>query len=173
MSGVFKTLLHFEPNQEDPMRLAIMAVLASFFWLAALSQQKTNQGAGGANGSPVQGVIETKIRESWQDFKEKKADAYAALLDNDFTEVEIDGKGPHDKRASVSEVKAGTLNSYSLIDLKVTVLASNVALATYTANTDGTMPDGKKVHGTVAVTEVWVRRAGNWKSLRYHESELR
>ncbi len=155
------------------MRLAIMVALASFFCLAALSQQKTNQGAGGGSGSPVKFVIETKIREAWQDFKEKKAEAYAALLDNDFTEVEIDGKGPRDKKASVSEVKAGTLNSYSLMNLKVTMLASNVALATYTANTDGTMPDGKKVHGTVAVTEVWVRRAGGWKNLRYHESELR
>ncbi len=155
------------------MKLATTVALASFFGLAALSQQKTNQGAGKAIDSPVQSVVERKIREAWQDFKEKHADAYAALLDNDFTEVEIDGKGPHDKKASVAEVKAGTLNSYSLNDLKVTVLASNVVLATYTANTDGTMPDGKKVHGTVAVTELWVRRGGNWKNLRYHESELK
>jgi hypothetical protein len=28
------------------------------------------------------------------------ADPYAALLDDDFTAVEIDGKGPHDKKAA-------------------------------------------------------------------------
>lgn len=96
-----------------------------------------------------------------------------ALLANDFTGVEIDGKGPHDKKASVSEVKAGTLNRYSLGEVKVVALGADSALATYTADTDGTMPDGKEIHGMVAVTEVWVRRAGNWKALRYHESELK
>jgi ketosteroid isomerase-like protein len=155
------------------MKLATTAALASFFVLMALSQQKTGQGAEAASGSPVRSVVESIIREAWQDFKAKRADAYAALLDDDFTEVEIDGKGPHDKKASVSEVTAGTLNRYSLNDLKVIALGANSALATYTANTDGTMPDGKIVHGTVAVTEVWVRRAGKWKNLRYHESELR
>jgi ketosteroid isomerase-like protein len=155
------------------MKLATTAALASFLGLMALSQQKSGQGAEAPSGSPARSVVESKIREAWQDFKAKKTDAYAALLDDDFTEVEIDGKGPHDKKASVAEVEAGTLNSYSLNDLKVIALGANSALATYTANTDGKMPDGKIVHGTVAVTEVWVRRAGNWKNLRYHESELR
>jgi ketosteroid isomerase-like protein len=155
------------------MKLATTAALALFFGLMALAQQKTGHGAEAASGSSVRSVIESKVREAWQDFKAKKADAYAALLDDDFTGVEIDGKGPHDKKASVAEVTAGTLNSYSLNDLKVIALGANSALATYTASTDGTMPDGKIVHGTVAVTEVWVKRAGSWKSLRYHESELR
>jgi len=155
------------------MKFATTVALASFFGLMVLSQQNTGKGAEAASGSPMASVVEKKIREAWQDFKAKKAEAYAALLDDDFTDVEIDGKGPHDKKASVAEVTAGTLNSYSLNDLKVIALGTNSALATYTANTDGTMPDGKKVHGTVVVTEVWVRRAGEWKNLRYHESELR
>jgi ketosteroid isomerase-like protein len=155
------------------MKLATIAALVSLFALMALSLQKEGQGAEAAGGSPVSSVVESKIREAWQDFKEKKADAYAALLDDDFTAVEIDGKGPHDKKPSVAEVIAGTLNSYSLNDLKVIALGPNTALATYTANTHGIMPDGKIVHGTVAATDIWVRRAGNWKNLRYHESELK
>lgn len=155
------------------MKLAIAAALVSSFALIALSQQKTVQDREAVRGSPMRSVVESKIREAWQDFKEKKANAYAALLDDDFTEVEIDGKGPHDKKSSVAEVTAGTLNSYSLNGLTVTALGPDSALATYTADTDGTMPDGKIVHGTVVVTEVWVRRSGNWKNLRYHESELR
>lgn len=73
----------------------------------------------------------------------------------------------------MSEVAAGTLNSYALNDLKVIALGANAALVTYTAKVEGTMPDGKQVRSTVAVTEVWVRQARNWKNLRYHESELR
>ena len=138
-----------------------------------LSIQKDGQAVEAASKAPLSSAVESRIREAWQDFKEKKADAYAALLDDDFTAVEIDGKGPHDKKASVEEVTAGNLNSYSLNDLKVIALGRDSALATYTANTDGVMPDGKIVHGTVIATDIWVRRAGIWKNLHYHESELK
>ena len=62
------------------MKFATTAALASLFALMALSQQTTGQGAEVASDSPVTSVVESKIREAWQDFKEKKADAYAALL---------------------------------------------------------------------------------------------
>jgi len=154
------------------MKLAATTALASFLGLMALSQQRTGQGGEAASDRPVGSAVENKIREAWQDFKAKDADAYAALLDDDFTAVEIDGQGPHDKNFCVAEVRAGTLNSYSLKDLKVIPLGANAALATYTVNADGIMPDGKIVHSTIAATDVWVKRAGNWKNLRYHESEL-
>lgn len=156
------------------MKPAIIIALCSLLWLTGVQEGKTNQEAGtSVVVSSVPVVVENKIREAWQDFKEKKEGAYANLLADDFTAVEIDGKGPHEKQASVSEVAAGTLRSYSLKDFKVTALCANVALATYLAETDGTLPDGKVIHGTVAVTEVWVRRANEWKNLRYHESELK
>ena len=155
------------------MKLATMAALALLFALMTFSLQKTGQAAGAASSAPVSSAVESRIREAWQDFKEKKSDAYAALLDDEFTAVEIDGKGPHDKKASVAEVTAGNLNSYSLNDVRVIALGPDSAFATYTASTDGTMPDGKIVHGTVVATDIWVRRAGIWKNLRYHESELK
>ncbi len=156
------------------MKAAIIIALCSLLWFTAAQQDKTNQIAGTSAGvSSAPAIVENKIREAWQDFKEKNEGAYANLLADDFTAVEIDGEGPHEKQASVSEVGAGTLRSYSLKDLKVTALCANVALATYLAETDGTLPNGKVIHGTVAVTEVWVRRANEWKNLRYHESELK
>ena len=156
------------------MKAAIIIAICSLVWLTAAPQDKTNQDAGtSADVSSVSVVVENKIREAWQDFKQKKERAYATLLADDFTAVEIDGEGPHEKQASVSEVGAGTLRSYSLKDLKVTILCANVALATYLAETDGTLPNGKVIHGTVAVTEVWVKRTNEWKNLRYHESELK
>ena len=156
------------------MKAAIIIALCALFCVTAAQQDKTNQNAGTSAGvSSVPVVVENKIREAWQDFKEKKEGAYANLLADDFTTVEIDGEGPHEKQASVREVAAGTLRSYSLKGLKVTALCANVAMATYLADTDGTLPNGKVIHGTVAVTEVWVRRANEWKNLRYHESELK
>jgi ketosteroid isomerase-like protein len=159
---------------EDVMKSTIIIALCSLFWLTAAQQDNINQDAGTSTVvSSVPVVVENRIREAWQDFQAKKEGAYANLLSNDFTAVEIDGEGPHEKQASVSEVSAGTLRSYSLKDFKVTALCANVALATYMAETDGTLPNGKVTHGTVAVTEVWIRRANEWKALRYHESELK
>ncbi|MGA8220563.1 MAG: nuclear transport factor 2 family protein [Candidatus Acidiferrales bacterium] len=155
------------------MKAAIIIALCSLFWLTIAQPNKINQQAPSTDFSSSSAVVENKIREAWQDFKAKKEGAYANLLADDFTAVEIDGEGPHDKQASVSEVRAGTLRSYSLKDFKVRALCANVALATYLAETDGTLPNGTVIHGTVTVTEVWVRRANEWKNLRYHESELK
>jgi ketosteroid isomerase-like protein len=155
------------------MKPAATIAFCCILGLTASGQERRSLAAKTPEIMPVQVVIEKKIQEAWQDFKSKKQRDYANLLADDFSGVEIDGKGPHDKRASVDEASAGTLNSYSLKDIKVTPLCANVALASYAADTDGTMPDGKQVHATVIVTEVWVKRAGEWKSLRYHESELK
>jgi ketosteroid isomerase-like protein len=154
------------------MRLTTTIAIAALIGLMALSQ-KTGQSVQAASDSLVRSVVENRIREAWEDYTAKKADAYAALLDDDFTAVVIDGKRPHDKRASVAAVPAGALNGYSLNDLKVVALGVDSALATYIVDTDGTMPDGKKVHGAAAVTEVWIKRAGSWENLRYHESALK
>jgi hypothetical protein len=99
------------------MKAAIIIVLCSVFWLTAAQQEKINQQA---RTSADVVVVETKIREAWQDFKEKKEFAFANLLADDFTVVGIDGEGPHEKQANVNEVGAETLRSYSLKDLKVT-----------------------------------------------------
>lgn len=151
------------------MKAAIIIALCSLFWLTAAQPDAGTP----AVVSSVPVVVENKIREAWQDFQAKKEGPYANLLADDFTAVEIDGERPHEKQASVSEVGAGSLRSYSLKDFKVKPLCASVALATYMAETDGTLPNGKVIHGTVAVTEVWVRRANEWKALRYHESELK
>src|ERR1700740_3290502 len=101
---------------EEEMKAAIIA-LCSLFWPTAAQQGKINQGTGtSAVVSSVPVVVEKRIREAWQDFQAKKQGAYANLLADDFTAVEIDGEGPHEKQASVSEVGAGTLRSYSLKD---------------------------------------------------------
>jgi len=109
------------------MKAAIIIALCSAFWLTAAQQDKINQNTGTPAGvSSVPVIVEKKIREAWQDFKTKKEGPYANLLADDFTAVEIDGESPHEKQASVIEVGAGTLRSYSLENLKITALCANV-----------------------------------------------
>ena len=137
--------------------------------LTALAQDKTKPATPNASGG-ASAQVEKLIRQAWQDFKDKKKDAYAAALADDFTAVEADGKGPRDKKTAVNEVDSITLSSYSLTDMKVVPLGSAVAMATYKAKVTGTA-DKQPINVTDAITEVWRNTGGQWKCLHYQETE--
>jgi hypothetical protein len=129
--------------------------------------------AGGAHASPpVANTIESKIRQAWQDFKDKKKDAFATLLTDDNTQVWADGKPPRDKPTTIKDLDAWTLNSYSLSNINIKPLGGDAAVATYQAKVDASV-NGQKVNANLAVTDLWVKRGGEWKELRYHESEIK
>jgi hypothetical protein len=63
-----------------------------------------------------------------------------------------------------------TLNSYTLSNIKITPLSPASALATYRVKVDGAL-NGQPFNTNLDVTQVFVKRGGDWKELRYHESE--
>ncbi len=114
-------------------------------------------------------VLESTIRQGWEDFKDKKS-AYAADIVEDATEVWTDGKGVHEKAAVLREMDNVNLKSHSLSDFKVTQLGPDAALVTYRAKVEGSNGE-RSFNSDMDVTEVRVKRNGHWKELRYHESE--
>jgi hypothetical protein len=126
----------------------------------------------GASSASAAKIIESKIRQLWQDFKEKNKNTYAAGLTDDNTAVWADGKGIRDKATAVKDLDNFALDSYSLSDFKITPLGTDAAMATYGAKVVGAA-DGQKLNLNLAVTEVWVKRGGHWRELRYHESEIK
>lgn len=78
---------------EEEMKAAIIIALCSLFCLT-IEPNKINQQAPSTDFSSSSVVVENKIWEAWQDFKAKKEGAYANLLADDFTAVEIDGEVP-------------------------------------------------------------------------------
>jgi hypothetical protein len=147
-----------------------IAITVALLALTALAQDKTKTAPKGDAGASAQ--VEKLIRQAWQDFKDKKKDAYAAILADDFMAVEADGKGPRDKKTAVNEVDAFSLSNYSLTDMKVTPLGSTAAMATYKAKVNGTA--GKQpMNENLTITEVWRNSGGQWKCLRYQETELK
>lgn len=75
------------------MKVATIIAVTGLFGLMAIPQQKTNQVVDAASASSMRSAV-AEDREAWQDFKGKDADAYTALFADNFTAVEIDGKGP-------------------------------------------------------------------------------
>jgi len=72
----------------------------------------------------------------------------------------------------LQDMDAFTIDTFLLSNVKVTPLGANAVLATYQAKVTGAMGD-QKMDVTLAVTEVWEKRGGDWKCLRYHESALK
>jgi hypothetical protein len=116
--------------------------------------------------------IEAKIRQAWQDFKAKNKTGFGAVLADDSTQIWADNKPSRDKASTLKDMDIFTIDTFTLSNVKVTPLGTDAALATYQAKVVGAM-DGQKLDVTLAVTEVWVKRGGDWKYLRYHESEIK
>jgi ketosteroid isomerase-like protein len=120
----------------------------------------------------VASSLENKIRQAWQDWKDKKKDAFAAILTDEVVEVEADGKGPRGKQATLADLQNINIQKFALSDFKFTPLGDTAALETYKAVVDLTT-EGKQMHFTLAVAEVWVKRGTDWKLLHYQETEMK
>jgi hypothetical protein len=147
---------------------AIALALTLALSVEAHAAQAKKAGAATSSAS-VTKTLEAKIRQEWQDFKDKKKEAFAAVLADEDTEVWVDGK-VRDKATTVKDVDSMTLNNYALSNIKITTLSPSAALATYRVKVDGTL-NGQPFNTNLDVTQVFAKRGGDWKELRYHESE--
>src|SRR5262249_42393130 len=150
--------------------IALALSLALCVGVAAPEAQPKNAGASTASGS-VAKTLEAKIRQLWQDFKDHKKEAFAAVLADDATEFWVDGK-LRDKATAVKDVESVMLNTYALSNITKTPLGPAAALATDQEKADGTL-NGQPFDATLEVTHVFVKRGGTWKELRYHESVIK
>jgi len=150
--------------------IALALSLALCVGVPAPQAQPKKAGAATASGS-VAKTLEAKIRQLWQDFKDRKKEAFAAVLADDATEFWVDGK-LRDKATAVKDVDSVMLNNYALSNLKITPLGAAAALATYRVKADGTL-NAQPFDATLEATQVFVKRGGTWKELRYHESVIK
>ena len=71
--------------------LALALSLALSVGAQAPQAQPKKTGAATSSAS-VAKTLEAKIRQEWQDFKDKKKEAFAAVLAEEDTQVWVDGK---------------------------------------------------------------------------------
>jgi len=125
-----------------------------------------------AQGAQVQSLLETNVKTEWEAFKNKDKKAYSDLLAEDFLAVEDDNQGQRNKNAATAEIDHSVINSYNLFALKILPLESNAALVTY----ELTMlfpPKAAVRFKRVLVSEVWLKREGQWKMRYYQETRVR
>jgi hypothetical protein len=146
----------------------------------ALAQQpsssaKTGEETG-AKSSPsdakLEKLLEGNIKTEWDAFKNKDKKAYGELLADDFVAVEDDSQGMRPKWAVLSEIDNSVVNNYSLFALKVIPLAPNVALVSYEITLQFP-PKAQVRFKRVLVSEIWLKRDGEWKERYYQETKVK
>lgn len=115
--------------------------------------------------------LEAKVRAAWDAFKKKDRNGYAQFLTDDFQAVEIDGDGERPKARVLGEIEHCQFSDYLLQFFNVQALGTDHAFVTY----ESTMrfPKTSVLHlRRVFIGELWSRQDGDWKMMRYQETQV-
>jgi uncharacterized protein (TIGR02246 family) len=145
----------------------------------AFAQQPTEvekRPAGTSNASvprpKLADLLEGKVRAAWATFKKKDQDGYAQFLTDDFQAVEVDGEGERPKLHVLREVEHCMYTDYLLQFFQVQPLGPDAAFVTYESSMQ--FPKGSPLRfRRVFVGELWTKRDGDWKMMRYQETLVR
>jgi len=152
----------------------IFACVAGLSCLA-LSQQPPTPDRAGENkpgDSALKELFQSKIKVEWEALKNKDKKAYGELLDDEYQGVEADGRGERNKIQAINEVPETNVYNYTLWGLKVIPVGTDAAFVIY----ESTMqfpPKALVRYSRVYISELWVKREGNWKILHYQETHVK
>ena len=152
------------------MRRTFVIVFSSLLIVvgACAQQNRPSNSQRNAASAPL---VERKIRQAWEDYKNKHKDAFASILTDDVIEVEEDGNGARDKKAELAEMDEINLTEYALSDFHFRSIGSGGMLVRY--NVEYTAkPVGQTIHNKSAIGEVWEKRAGGWKLAYLQETKI-
>jgi len=128
--------------------------------------------SGGRVDPKLKDMFQSKIQAEWQAIKNKDKKAYAELLADDYQGVEIDGQGERSKTQVLNELAAGNVFNYTLWGFNVIPLEPDAALVIYESTMQ--FPRTAQVRfSRVYISELWVKRAGEWKELHYQETHVK
>jgi hypothetical protein len=146
--------------------LALLAVL-----IAVVAEgQKHDPGA--RVQADLKAVFEAKVKAEWEALKNKDKKAYGDLLADDFQGVEVDGKGERTRIQAMNEVAEENVSRYTLWGFKMIPLGPDAAFVIYEV-TIQFPPKSVLRYSRVYISELWVKRGGEWKELHYQETHVK
>lgn len=117
-------------------------------------------------------MFQAKIKAEWEAIKNKDKKAYADLLADDYQGVEVDNQGERNKSQALTELGQGNVSTYTLWGYKLIPLGSDAAFVIYEVTLQFP-PKSVVRYSRVYITELWVKRAGQWKELHYQETHVK
>lgn len=125
-----------------------------------------------SDDSALKSMFESKIKVEWEALKNKDKKTYGELLADDYQGVEVDGRGERNKIQAINELVETNVFNYSLFGFKVIPLQSDAALVIYEV-TMQFPPKAQVRYSRVYISELWMKRSGQWKEVHYQETHVR
>jgi Domain of unknown function (DUF4440) len=158
------------------MRAYLICACVSCFVCLAWSQQTVVSGStgekSGAGDSALKEIFQSKIKVEWEAIKNKDKKAYGELLADDYQGVEVDGRGERNRIQAINELAQTNVYNYTLWGFKLTPLGTDAAFVIYEV-TMQFPPKAQIRYSRVYITELWVKRGGQWKELHYQETHVK
>jgi Domain of unknown function (DUF4440) len=155
---------------------ACLAMLTSLAWAqnpTTPAKPAANQPLGSISAdSPMKDMFESKIKAEWEALKNKDKKTYAELLADDYQGVEVDGKGERTKLQALTELADTNVANYTLFGYKLIPLGPDAAFVIY-ESTIQFPPKSAVRFSRVYITELWVKRSGEWKEVHYQETHVK
>jgi hypothetical protein len=145
----------------------------------ALAQQPTaptqfgeGKSAKVSANSSLKDIFQAKVKEEWEALKNKDKKAYGELLADDYQGVEVDGRGERNKLQAVNELAETNVFNYTLWGFKLVPLEPDAAFLIYEVTMEFP-PKAQIRYSRVYITELWIKRAGQWKEVHYQETHVK
>jgi hypothetical protein len=144
----------------------------------ALSQEPSTPVKAGENKPPkaansaLKDMFEAKIKVEWEAIKNRDKKAYGDLLADEYQGVEVDGQGERNKLQSINELADQNVANYTLWGLKVIPAGPDAALVIY-ESTIQFPPKSAIRYSRVYISELWIKRDGQWKEVHYQETRVK
>jgi hypothetical protein len=153
--------------------LAGLATLALGQQPAAASKPRESQPFGSVStDSGLNDMFQAKIKAEWDALKNKDKKAYGELLADDYQGVEVDNQGERTKIQALNELANGNVSNYTFWGFKLIPLGPDAAFVIYEVNLQ--FPPRSVIRfSRVYITELWVKRGGQWKELHYQETHVK
>jgi len=120
----------------------------------------------------LKAMFESKVKTEWEALKKKDKKAYGDLLAEDYQGVENDGQGERTKLQALNELASTNVFDYTLWGYKLIPLEPDAAFVIYEV-TMQFPPKSVVRYSRVYITELWVKRKGEWKELHYQETRVK
>jgi hypothetical protein len=146
-----------------PFTLCCVAMIA-IASVCSGQDKPAKAGKWGAN----QSAITDLEKSAWEAYKNKRADAFKALMSKDYYGVYAEGVKNLD--AEVADMAKSDLREYSFADMKVVFPRPKLAVVTYKATVQATS-DGKDISGTYNSGSIWVEKGKKWIGVFHSESK--
>ena len=86
--------------------------------------------------------------------------------------MEVDGRGERNKLQAINELAETNVFNYTLWGFKLIPLEPDAAFVIY-ESTIQFPPKAQVRYSRVYITELWMKRAGQWKEVHYQETHVK